>query len=515
VDPHREIELKLEASPEDLRRLQRHPLVRSLSQARAVTQALDSIYFDTEDHDLAEANLILRVRRTGVRRVQTVKGERSSVGGLFERSEFDAPIAGDEPDLALVPDPELRERMIEIVRDKPLVAAFRTEFRRTRRVIRKGESEWTLDLDVGRITAGDREVPIREIELELREGDPAKLFEFALLLQERFDLRPAARSKAERGYALARGEGAAAHPGRRVRLDPGATLEDALIAILSRCLAHFTANADCAHEGEDSEGVHQMRVGVRRARAALGLFRALLPPERVRFFRSELRWLARELGAARDLDVFERGIFSRLDAPRSGYAALERLRAEAALLRAECYEGVRACLDSRRYARLVLELGGWISARGWQEHMAGEESLRWLEPACGFAETELERRHRKVGRLAKRIDESDAARHAVRIELKKLRYAGEFLRDLYPGRNAKRFLRRIARVQSALGHMNDVATAERILGTLLARLGAERTREHDRAAGFVEGWAAQIAASALRETADTWERLERARPFWT
>ena len=62
--------------------------------------------------------------------------------------------------------------------------------------------------------------------------------------------------------------------------------------------------------------------------------------------------------------------------------------------------------------------------------------------------------------------------------------------------------------------MNDVATAERILATLLARLGEERTREHDGAAGFVEGWAAQIASSALRETSDAWERLERARPFW-
>src|SRR4029453_17915352 len=119
-----------------------------------------------------------------------------------------------------------------------------------------------LDVDFGRITAGERHVPVHEVELELRSGEPAKLFDFALLLQERFDLRPAARSKAERGYALARGEGAPAHSSRRVRLDPDATLEDALVAILSHCLAHFTANADCASESVDPEGVHQMRVGV-------------------------------------------------------------------------------------------------------------------------------------------------------------------------------------------------------------------------------------------------------------
>ena len=257
-----------------------------------------------------------------------------------------------------------------------------------------------------------------------------------------------------------------------------------------------------------------MRVGVRRARAALALFEPLLPAERLRFFRSELRWVARELGAARDLDVFAGGLLAEIEAPRAWYAALERLRSEAAVLRVECYEGVRACIDSRRYARLVLELGGWISARRWQEHAAGDDSLRWLEPASGFAEAELERRHRKIARLAEKIDESDSARHALRIELKKLRYASEFLRDLYRGRGSKRFVRRIARVQSALGHMNDVATAERILATLLARLGDERTREHDRAAGFVEGWAAQVAGERAARGADAWERLERARPFW-
>ncbi len=514
MEDHREIELKLEASLEDLRRLQRHPLVQSLSQGRAVTQTLESIYFDTEDHELAAERFGLRVRRAGMRRVQTVKGERTSSGGLFERTEVEIAVDRDEPDLARIPDPELRARLFEIVSGNPLVAVFRTEFRRTRRVLRKGESEWTLDIDDGSIVAGDRGAPIHEIELELRAGDPAKLFEFALLLQERIDLRPAARSKAERGYALARDEGAAALSAQRVHLEPHATLEDGLAAVLSHCLTHFTANADCAREGVEPEGVHQMRVGVRRARAAFALFEPLLPADRVRSFRSELRWLGRELGAARDLDVFTRGILADIEPHRAGNAAFERLRGEAVVLRAECYDRVRACVGSRRYARLVLELGGWLAARGWHEHASGDDSLHWLMPARDFAETELQRRHRKVKRLADRLTESDDARHRVRIELKKLRYAGEFFRDLYRGRGPKRFLRRIARVQSALGHMNDVATAERILAELLARLGPERTREHDVAAGFIEGWAARLAANALQETEDAWERLERARPFW-
>ena len=513
MNEHREIELKLAASPEDLKRLRRHPLVQSLAQGRSVTHTLDSSYFDTEDHDLAGERVGLRIRRTGRRRVLTVKGERSASGGLFERSEFDVPIESDEPDLERIADPDLRARLVEITGGKPLVEVFRTQFRRTQRVLRKGESEWTLDIDEGDIVAGDRRAPIHEVELELREGDPAKLFEFALLLQEKLDVRPAARSKSHRGYALARGESATPVKMRRVRLDPDATLEDALATTLAHCLTHFDANADCACEGSDAEGVHQMRVGIRRARAALSLFEPLLAADRYRHFRGELRWLGRELGTARDLDVLLRGILADSVRHHAGDPALERLHAEAIALRGECYEALSSTLRSRRYARLVLELGGWIAARDWQESEPGK-GAQWLAPARVFAEQELDRRHRKILRLADRLDESDAARHRVRIAMKKLRYASEFFRDLHPGGGAKRFLRRVARVQSALGHLNDVATTERVLALLLARLGPERTRDHDRAAGFVEGWAAQLAVEARRETTDAWERFTRARPFW-
>ena len=514
MDPHREIELKLDASPEDLRRLRRHPLVRSLSQGRAVTQSLESVYFDTEDHDLAAANFGLRVRRSGRRRVQTVKGERSASGGLFERTELEVLIDGDEPDLARIHDPELRARLIEISDGKPLVAIFRTEFRRTQRVLRKGESEWTLDVDEG---GSPR-------ESDTRRSTKSSSSCARAIRRSCSSSRCSCRSGSTCGPRRAARQSAVMR-WRAAKVRPRAPRRACISSRVRRSTMdsprssptvsrHFTANADCAREGLDPEGVHQMRVGVRRARAALALFEPLLPEDRVRFFRSELRWLGRELGTARDLDVFMSGILTDSAQYRAGRAAFERLRAEAMALHAECYEGVRACIESRRYARLVLELGGWIHARGWQEHASGGDSLRWLAPASDFAEAELERRHRKVGRLADRLDVSDDARHAVRIELKKLRYASEFFRDLYPRRGAKRFVRRMARVQTALGRMNDVATAERILAELLARLGPERTREHDRAAGFVEGWAAQLAADALRETENAWERLERTRAFW-
>ena len=214
-------------------------------------------------------------------------------------------------------------------------------------------------------------------------------------------------------------------------------------------------------------------------------------------------------------DVFLLETLGPLEDRAARDPAFTRLREEALALRAECREvAVGEVLRSQRYARLVLTLGAWTSGRTWRNQPLSEGAASLFSPARDFAGALLERRLGKARRLGARIAESDEARHALRIQLKKLRYTGEFFRDLYPVGGAKRFLRRVSRLQDALGHLNDVATAERILGTLLQRMGAERGAAHDRAAGYVEGWTAHAAARKLRRTDDLWERFRDTRPFW-
>ena len=514
MSENREIELKLTGSSSELRRLQRHPLVQRLSQRRAVTRTLETVYFDTPDDDLVGAGFALRVRREGARRVQTVKGERAAAGGLFDRLEVEAPIDGDVPDLDCIPDPALAARLREIVGGKRLVPVFGTSFRRTRRLLRRDDTEWTLDVDEGAILVEDATAPIHEAELELRSGDPAQLFAFALALQQHFDVLPATRSKAERGYDLARRRPIAPRSSRRVALQRDDSVETALGAVLSQCLGQFTSNAECASEGLDPEGVHQMRVGVRRARAALVAFRPVLPVESTRWLRAELRWLGRELGGARDLDVFTREILPPIEADLGSDPAFKRLREEALALRADCYAAVREALVSPRYARLVLELGAWVAGCRWREQPLSEASARLFAPAHEFASELLERRHRKIRRLGQRLAESDEARHGLRIQLKRLRYTGEFFRGLYPRRRSGRYLRRVGRLQSALGHLNDVVSAHGILENLLARLGEEHAPAHDRAAGFIEGWTSRVARGEQEDLGRLWHRLGEARPFW-
>ncbi len=87
---------------------------------------------------------------------------------------------------------------------------------------------------------------------------------------------------------------------------PLATAEDALTRIVVAGAEHLRANEACVLARAHDEGIHQMRVAARRLRSALTLYRAFIPDEQYRYLNGELKWLIRELGGARDWDVFRR-----------------------------------------------------------------------------------------------------------------------------------------------------------------------------------------------------------------
>ena len=100
----KEMEVKLEFRPASLRSIKQVPLLKALKVApRRTTEA--SVYFDTDKQILRKHGLLLRVRRVGNRHIQTIKA--SGNFGPFERDEWEAEIAGNEPDLSLARDTPL------------------------------------------------------------------------------------------------------------------------------------------------------------------------------------------------------------------------------------------------------------------------------------------------------------------------------------------------------------------------------------------------------------------------
>ncbi len=512
-----EIELKLQIEADDPARVLAHPLIRRLARGRSQRRRLRSVYFDTPELALYQRGLAVRLRDAERGRIQTVKSRGEARAGLYRRAEDQTEVAGTSPELWAITDPELRAAVYAETeeRGRTLHPSVETEVRRVTRQLIAGETEIELALDVGELRTHRGAEPIRELELELVHGDPIELYDLGLELAADLPLRLSTQSKAERGFASLLGLTPAPSRARRVELDADATLDDALAAIFAECLRQITANLEPAAEGADPEGVHQLRVATRRLRSALSLLRAQLPAELGRELRDELRGLASALGPARDLDVFLAETLEPILALQPAEAHLKRLRDAALEARADAYDRVREAVTSPRTTRLLLRLGRTLSSRAWRDQPLSPESARLFSPARAHAAELLGRHHRKALRGGRDLTHRPVEDlHRLRITLKKLRYLGEFFAGLYPRKPARRVLRRAARLQDALGHLNDSANAEALLSLVLSRLGSELGPDHHRAAGFVMGWIQRGGSQEIGRIEARWRRFAAAAPFW-
>ena len=138
----------------------------------------------------------------------------------------------------------------------------------------------------------------------LQAGDPGMLHEIGMRLLELAPLRVGMPSTVRRGYALAAGTGPRAEKAAPSGLSRGSVVDDVVACLLAGCQAHLQANQPAAEEAGAPDGVHQMRVALRRLRTALSLLRREIPSATMRELGGEAKWAASQLGAARGWDVF-------------------------------------------------------------------------------------------------------------------------------------------------------------------------------------------------------------------
>lgn len=499
-----ETELKLRLKPDDLRGL-RTTLTR-LAHAPPVSQHLVSVYFDTPDLDLLRRGWALRVRRVGRHWIQTLKGGGSVAGGLHRREEREARLTRP------LPDPLLLAAELPDIAADTLAPVFRTDFRRQLWRFSGDEAELEVALDQGEIAAGDQKVPVLELELELRRGPVARLYDLALVLARDFALAPEARSKAERGYQLFQGLAGLPVKAQAVSLPEHVTVEDAFVILAGQCLEQIQRNQPGVLETEEAEFVHQMRVGLRRLRALFRLFRPLLGEGAIAAWREELMWLARTLGEARDWEVLEEEVLPACAKALTGRATLTDLARRIRQQRRAARRQAREAVASPRYGQLMLGLGRWLVARDWRAGLDEPRRAALDGPLRPQAVAWLKARHRKLlarGRHLARMD--DAARHALRIQAKKMRYAAEFLGSLFPGKAVRRYVKLLAGLQDDLGRLNDLASGVARVQALCARSRGSRCREE---AALFTGWAAASVAQALENLPRAWKRLRHCPGFW-
>jgi len=504
-----EVELKLAVSAADLPELKR-ALVEMAPASAGSLSRLISTYYDTPDLALKHRGLSLRVREQSGRFTQTVKSGDLAGGDFLTRGEWEDELGERRPD----PDAAQSGQHLPDGIAGALQPLFATDVTRTTVAIEHAPAtriEAAIDQGEIRSAAGGGTEPISEIELELKSGDAAALYDVALQLLDVASIRIEPRSKSARGYQLGEaGEGTppVAHAGT-VALDPMMSVEAALQEIGRACLAHLLHN-EAAALAMDPEGVHQMRVAVRRIRSAIAAFKKLLPAaDRRRVFR-ELTWLADILGRARNLDVFGTELLQPARAALSHEAAIDDLTVALERERKAAYERVERAILSERHAAGMLRLSGWFEARGWRDGPAGRSALL-ISPIGELAPRVLDRRWREVRKRSKRFGRLTASqRHKLRISTKKLRYTMELLGSLFDQDDLQKFMTRLKRLQDDLGYANDVRVAHDILPELcggrrgpVARAGARLLEWHEKA-----------LAKAERKLRRRLNRVHDATPFW-
>ena len=201
----KETEIKLRVSRETLAALREHPLLKKRNKNGWERRELMNQYFDTPERDLAQAKVALRLRKDGDEVIQTLKTRGQSVAGLSERNEYDWKLPKAKLDVKKLDGECWPESLAELDK-KTLKPIFTTDFVRERAEIAwgRGKAKVVIEaaLDLGHVVVGKQKEEICELELELREGDPAALLELAAELAETLALMPCDISKAERGYRL-------------------------------------------------------------------------------------------------------------------------------------------------------------------------------------------------------------------------------------------------------------------------------------------------------------------------
>lgn len=505
-----EKELKLQVTAGKASQIIHSPAVSRLLNGSADSNKVVSTYFDTPDMLLRRNGASLRVRAVGEQRLQTVKLEGSMRAGLYERDEFECPVNADRPDLdallALIPkDSKAIDILAESGLAERLEPLFLTRIDRCAAILQLPDgTELELAMDDGAVeaTAGPS-APIHGVELELKNGEPEQLYHLALALLQDVPLRIDHLSKADRGYALLVQEQSAAVKAEPLKLKKRHSVEEAFQAIGRNCLAQVHGNERGVVFGQDPSSVHQMRVGLRRLRSALDLFAPVIPAPVD--FDNELRWIAGELGKARDWEVLAGTTLEKAFVSAAEDVDATAVQQAAANIATENRKAAVAAVNSVRYTRLIIQFTLWIDQKGWRTDQPKKSVDALQESVTGFASETLKRRHKKLLKRGHGLAElDDETRHRARIAAKKVRYATEFFSSLFDRRAVKHYIKALSDLQDDLGWRNDVVVANGLLRSL-----SETKPETAAGAGFARGYLASRAVEDHDAMKALWKRFSR------
>ncbi|MDO8286106.1 MAG: CHAD domain-containing protein [Rhodoferax sp.] len=460
-----ELELKLALPLQDLHLLEKQlARVAAVGRRQPKRQLLYNTYYDTATHALQRQAVALRVRRIGdacaPQWVQTLKMGAAGDSALSRRGEWEAPISTDGLDQTLLVDTPWAELDADGSLFQALHPVFTTSFERLSWIVALDTGRVEVALDRGNVLIDGHSAPLCELEIELLDGSADAVFEVASQISQHISLMPLHVSKAERAYRLADGTLDAPVRAKSPALDESMDLGAIALSVLRESFLQFTANVYTLRSSDAPEVLHQARVGWRRFKGNLKLFRKLIDDSTFPSL-APLRPLLKRLTELRDLEVAATEVFPvYANAYQTGDAqrALQWSHLEEALRRAieEQREGLRAILLDAAIGGALLQMVRWLETgtfdTGWRPHAHKQHSVtQWAQ--------------KRMARMAEQLrslpsKSRDAlVQHRRRILAKRMRYGVEVLQPLLPRKQAERWLQSAMQVQNRIGWERDLDQA--------------------------------------------------------
>ncbi|MCP3868379.1 MAG: CHAD domain-containing protein [Gammaproteobacteria bacterium] len=295
-------------------------------------------------------------------------------------------------------------------------------------------------------------------------------------------------------------------------LTPELTTSAGYAMILQHNMEYLLQWEQTARSWENIEGVHQVRVSLRRIRSAITLFRTAIPKSATKTLRKELQWVSGQLGLARDLDVFIDEGLCAIEG-KLPFKGQKRLMLLARKHREKAYrDQVCKMLDSDRYARFKADFIAWYSNRAWEQADLEDKHRKHLESnLVQYARDLLDKQERVVLNRGSNIDRhAPEQMHRLRIECKKLRYAADFFQPIF--NEMSEFIAHLKGIQDILGVMNDVSIMHNLLEVLLADSNEHELLEY---AGALVGWRTCQFYYLLNGFDQQWDQFtETGHPWW-
>ena len=479
----------------------------SVTEGEPEGHRLAATYYDTADLRLAAAGLTLR-RRTGG---DDAGWHLKVPSGAGARSEVRLPLGRAR---RTVPEP-LRNMVWMHSKGAALQPVAEIDTERTVRRLVDATGQVLVELADDRVTArrlgstdadaaaADGAMSWREIEVEL-VGGPTELLE---LVDARLRARGLQEATASSKLAQVLDGQPRVRPARRkpAQWTPRSAAGEVVLAHVREQVEQMQSQ-DLPVRLDVPDSIHKMRVATRRLRSALTTFKPLFTADVVRPLREELKWLAGELGAARDAEVMRDRVAAAVRAEEDVVdlaPAAEVVGAELGEAYRRAHDRVLAELDGKRYRSLVAALDRLVATPPVTER--AEARAGKVIPKLVARSYEGVRRLVEEAAALSSGAEREELLHDARKAAKQARYAGESVSRVF-GQDATRFAEVMEDVQEALGeHQDSVLTRERLRAlaqhTSSTRAAFLYGRLHAR-----EEWRAQENEERF---ADAWKKAGR------